>query len=503
MRNYLRKILFFTSFLIQYLEANNINSHTFFTVRPQWQSDMPEKISFFHNNLFNDYGSAFEVAVFGGRSTNSTDLAKYYLPFNSCSLQVAEAKLNNDDNIWQVDPEAKRENVIAQNINIATKEGTFSSIVTLNPRQTVYGIGLDYKQRLGSKWWLEISMPIERVHNTLDFKETIINDGGGVKLIDGTDTPEMGLDNSSVVANATQAFTQKSWNYGRMCNQQARWGLADIELKLGLISCTCDIMRASSYAGLLFPTGNKPKGHVVFEEIVGNNRHFGFMFGQNIGIDFGRRAGFDFSVELDLNSTYLFSNTQTRSIDPYDKSFGRYLATYSSSEQAAAAASSGDVYTGTSGINVFTKRVTVCPRGFIDINTGLVFKRSAFAAELGFNIYARQSEHVSLKDCLVDGIAIKDIAGSGITNPTRGINTLISNAQEAYSADAYTTNEIHSRGLNLESASHPATIANILYASLGYKGDHSFLNFGGSYEHGHVNTTLKRWLGWGKIGLTF
>ena len=502
MKKHIRKIVFLASFSIQLLDANNITSHTFFTVRPQWQSDMPEKISFFHNNLFNDYGSAFEIAVFGGRSTNSKDLAKYYLPFNSCSLQVAEAKPNYA-NIYQVDPEAKHENVIAQNINIATKNENFLSVVTLSPHQTVYGIGLDYKQRLGSKWWLEISAPIERVHNTLDFKETIINDGGGVALIDGTDTPQIGLDNSAVVANASQAFTQPNWNYGRMCNQQARWGLADIELKLGLISCTCDSMRASSYAGVLFPTGNKPKAHVVFEQIVGNNRHFGFMFGQNIGIDFGCRAGFDFSVEVDLNSTYLFSNTQTRSIDPFDKSFGRYLATYSSSEQAAAADTDENIYTGTSGVNVFTKRVTVSPRGLIDINSAFVFKRSKFAAELGFNIYARQSEKICLKDCLMDGIAIKDISGEGITNPTRGINTLISNLQQAYSAEAYAANEIHSRGLNLESASHPATIANILYASLGYKGNNSFMNFGGSYEHGHVNTTLKRWLGWGKIGLTF
>lgn len=490
-------------FCAHYVQANDVTSHTFFNVRPQWQSDMPEKISFFHNRIFQEKDRAIEVGLFGSTSVNPKGLIKYFLPFNSCALLVAEAQKDPISNTFFLDQEQKGENIIAQNINIATKNKNFVSIVRFNAHQTVYGLGIDFKQRLGDHWWLEISAPLERVHNVLGFKEEIINDGGGVAVIDGTDVPLTGLDNSPVVANATQAFSQPNWNYGRMVKQDPLWGIADIELKIGLISCSSDDFRASSYAGVLFPTGNKPRGHVVFEEIIGNTRFFGFMFGQNIGINFGCRYGFDFSVELDMNSTYLFSNTQTRSFDPFDKSFGRYLAMYGSNEQAAVAATNSYVYTGTSGINLFTRRVEVQPRGSIDINSALVFERSKFISELGFNVWARQGEKVTLKNCCIGDIAIKDIAGMGVTNPTRGINTVLSNDAQSYSLENYEQNRVTPASLNLDSAAHPATLANILYASIGYKSSWSILNVGGSYEHGHINTTLRRWLGWGKIVMTF
>ena len=479
--------------------ANNSTSHTFFTVRPQWRSDSPEKIAFFHNNLFLEKRTLFQVSVFGGKSTNSSGLARYFLPFNACQLHVAEAQFDSNGKA-SLTPEQKNENLIAENINILTNNGDFYSIVSFQPEQNVVGIGLDFKQRLGKKWWLELSAPIERIHNTMGMREQIINNGGGVNIDSNTQSIAIGLDNSPVAGNATEAFKQKSWYFGKIVDQDAKWGLADIEAKIGLLFLHTENYRFNGYAGILIPTGNKPEGRYVFEQIIGNNKHFGFMFGDNIGLSYTTKHNFNLSLELDGNCTYLFKNTQVRSFDPVDKSFGRYLSLYSSREQAALASDEGLNNSGSSGINFFTGCVTVKPRGSVNLNTAFCVEKCGYATEFGFNIYARQVEKVSLASKFPSELAIKELFGDGATNPTRGINTIVRNEDGAY-PEGY--KPLTCQDINMDSAAHPALISNTVYASLGYKGDHAFLNTGGSYEHDVLNTSLNRWLVWTKIGLTF
>ncbi len=283
-----------------FIYPNNSTSHTFFTVRPQWRSDSPEKIAFFHNNLFLEKRTLFQASVLGGKSTNSSGLAHYFLPFNACKLHVAEAKIDSNGRAT-LEPEQKNENLIAQNINILTNNGNFYSILSFKPEQNVLGIGLDFKQRLGKKWWLELSAPIQRIHNNMNMKEEIINNGGGVKIDSTTNTVAIGLDNSPVVATGTEAFQQKSWRYGKIVEHKAKWGLADIEAKIGLLFLNTENYRFNGYAGILIPTGNKPEGRYIFEEIVGNNKHVGFMFGDNIGLSYTSKYNFNLSLELDGN----------------------------------------------------------------------------------------------------------------------------------------------------------------------------------------------------------
>ena len=73
-----------------------------------------------------------------------------------------------------------------------------------------------------------------------------------------------------------QAFAQKGWRFGRITPEKhKKWGVADIELKIGYNSCACDTYTMNSYVGLIVPTGTRVRARYVFEPIVGNNRHFG------------------------------------------------------------------------------------------------------------------------------------------------------------------------------------------------------------------------------------
>ena len=148
-----------------------------------------------------------------------------------------------------------------------------------------------YKQTLSHKcngevgFWFEGSLPIERVQNHVILTEIIENDGGGPALNpDGT--VQIGLDNSPRVDSMTAAFAQCNWSYGRIPNRKiTKWGVADIELKIGYNSIDCEACGMNSYLGIVVPTGTRVRGKVLFEPIVGNNHHLGVMIGNSMSVE--------------------------------------------------------------------------------------------------------------------------------------------------------------------------------------------------------------------------
>ena len=486
----------------------NIKGHTFFTVRPQFQSAMPEKESFFRNNRMemreDGWGSAFQAVVFGGKSVKSRDLAAYFLPScaSSSCLNVMEfdeflSPLISQDNNPDKDVEAR-------NFNIDSIDGTFASKVCFCPKQSVIGVGLDWKQAFCRRengcvtYWGEISFPIVRVENTMGLTEDVTNEGGG------PDTTAVGLDGAPRVANMTDAFRQSTWKYGKINSncKMTKTRIADIELKVGWDSCSMDCCHLEGYLGLVIPTGNRPKGEFVFEPIVGNNRHFGFMYGSNLGFDLWNCDDHKIVLEVDWNGRWLFRNHQTRSFDLCDKSWGRYQAVYATVEDAQAAFDTGNPDSGTSGINIFTHCVKVSPRFANTFNTAFVYTHCSFMAELGWNFYARQAEKVEL-DCWASTAQVKDISGAGLTNTAATI-------RNNYPASGIPVTEFQALALSdldLNSAAHPAVLSHIIYGAVGYNWDDrcypTFLGLGASYEFSHVNTALTRWTLWGKAGISF
>ena len=486
-------------------DTENVRGHTFFSVRPQFQSATPERESFFRNDRMTmrdcGWGSAFQAVIFGGKSTRGKDLGAFFLPGcgNSNCINVLEfdpgTVLSQDNNTLK--------DVEARNFNIETVDGTFASKVCFCPKQSVVGVGFVWKQALcyrdngGVRFWGEISLPVVRVENTMGLRETVTNDGGGA-------VDEVGLDGAPRVANMTAAFRQSNWKYGKInagCDMR-KTRVADIELKLGWNSCASELCHVEAYAGIVIPTGNRPKGEFVFEPIVGNNRHFGVMWGYNLGYELWNCEDHKIIVELDLNGRWLFRNHQTRSFDLCDKSWGRYLETYANIEDAQAAATAGDLNSGTSGINVFTQCVKVSPRFANNFNTAFVYTHCDFMAELGWNFFARQREKVELQNW-AGAAQVKDIGGAGNTNTAR---TIKNNYPDSF-VDVADYQALALSDLNLDSAAHPAVLSHIIYGAIGYNWSDrcypTFIGLGASYEFAHVNTAISHWTVWGKAGISF
>lgn len=485
-----------------------VTSHTFFSVRPQYYTCLPIKESFFKKQLLDasedGCGCTFEVVPFGGRTTNSKRLAGFFTPGGKCCLNVLEAKdtvpTSLLDGLPDKDIEARH-----FNIETASTTNTFRSRICFRPRQTYAGVGLSYRHCITcsehnkAKYWIELSAPVINVKNRMGLCEEIIDNGGGP-------VAAVGLDDAPRVGNMTAAFKQANWLYGKIddsCDGMSKTALGDIEAMLGLNWQMTNCCFLSWYVGAVFPTGNKPNGQYVFQPIVGNNHHFGFMYGSTFEYDFWSCGDHELVMRWDANSRYLFRNHQIRSFDLQNKPWSRYMEMYSNPNQAAGAFAALNPDSGTSGINIMTQCVKVFPRFNATMTTALSYRCRCWLAEAGYNFFARQAEKVELANQWTTNPALKSLAGAGTTTVAR---TIKDNFQDCF-FDFADYHPFTVCDLDLESAAHPAVLSHLIYATAGYNWYEccypTTLAIGGSYEFGDTNAQLERWTVWGKCVIAF
>lgn len=541
MRNKIKVSLLFLA-VGQCAQANNAfdpNSHTFLTVRPEFQMASPERVAGFRDRALArecGFGGAFQIVPFGGRSVQSKDIGEYFAFNNKNTLIVAEDAAPGatvDAGGIGATPNFRDINAIHFNIQSVTRN--FKSEITFKPRRTVAGVGLEWRQYLhgrdacDKKWWLDISTPITYVRTNMNLSEKITTTQNPIQFLTvngvvATNTSMeqafkglKGLVRQDVSGTAPAAtLTGSAWQFGKIDGSRKTTRAGDIEIRLGYDYGCTECWHAEGYIGGVIPAGNRPKYEYVFEPIVGHNFHGGLQWGAAVGWELWSSCDRYLHMELATNGRYSFQNKQTRAIDVTGKSWSRYMAVYRSYADAASQAAQD-------GINVFTRKVKVDPRYQKDINSALVYTSGGFQGELGYNFWARATEKVSLNEPFETGITFADVGDySSLVNGVASVlpafvagtvnravtikenfalaGTLVANAS-AYNLLALTEDD-----LNFYSAATPAAITNTFYASLGYRWDNLCypvaLNVGGSYEVASERSALSRWLVWGKLALS-
>lgn len=501
---------------------------TTLAIHPLFVSQQPEMVSSFRSDRNqtreNGHGGAFQAVLFGSRTTNGDDLARYFFFDGQESLKVAE--------VGPVAGQAGfgKQNLLAQDFNIFTVNGDFESVITISPQQSVIGLGLHERHSFWRSherargFWLSVSTSIQHVKNDMNFCEFVANDGGGANE----------AANDVVVANMTEAFAQPAWLYGKICanSSMKKTGLADIEFKLGYEWLQHEPAHMESYLGLIIPTGNRNEGEYVFEPIVGRGKYFGLMFGSSLGLEIWNSTDGDKNIRFELanHTEFLFHRDQKRSFDLKYRPWSRYLPVYATQEEAAeAAALTNPLHAqnmSTPGINVFTQEVQVTPGLTHDINTAFVFTCRRFQAEVGYNFLAKRAEKVELDCPWKPVVALKHFLGAGQTNPIRTINGNAYYEQFVLSINDtvtppvpgiqlipvilanFETAVIQATDLDLNSAATPAILTNTLYGTLGfhlYEREYPlFGNVGGSFTFSKNNDAVpRRWVIWAKMGVSF
>ncbi|MFC1870672.1 hypothetical protein ACFLXW_00205 [Candidatus Dependentiae bacterium] len=495
-----------------------------------FQSASPEKVSGFRSDRLHDredgwHGTA-EVALFGGKTTNEYELARYFFPF--CKTDLVAGFYNTIDGDIALPTSSNPINLLSIHFNVLTQNSTlFKSKISIRPEQSVVGAGFQWRKSIGMNddqtrgFFTSVSFPIQRVSNNLNFKEKILNDGGGVITAATLNPPYF-----KPVANMTEAFQQDAWDFGKIkIGSQSKTGVADIEFKVGYEWIQEEPFHLESYLGMVIPTGNKPNSQFIFEPIVGNGRHWGITFGNSLGIQIWEDQAHDRQLRMEYagHTQYLFRNTQCRSLDLVCKPWSRYMKMYRNQDDAITASTISDgigTFTiPTPGINILTLPLKVRPGFSHNMTTAGVFLSKNWRVEGGYNLYCRQSECVQLACPWQQGPAIIGRAGEaqGSTNPVRDItgnarldlidpNTTAGEFPRMALGD-YKYNMITEDDLDLVSASSPSIITHTVYAAGGYTFDcdyPTFFTVGGSYEFNQNNNAApERWALWGKLGLSF
>jgi len=518
-------------------------SKTFFTTRMQFQVASPELLSSWRGQQGLDDDecsrSTFQALVFGGKSTQATKLGRYFMPF--CSATAATTSVDAPTN----------NQLFVQNFNIASVQFSspainalfptpglvdpFSSIVSVKPQQSIVALGLTYQYNFcwhSMPYWLRINAPIMHVRNSMNLCESVLTTSVySLAPVPGTNLVDQ-------QPNMQSALSQCQWLYGKIDNKiHAQTKLAFIQIQCGELVLDSDCYYFSPYLGVTIPTGTTPKGEYVFEPVAGNGNHWGLFWGFTSEMLFGDIwfDAFEFGGAIDLNMEYLFKKTQRRSFDLKNSPWSRYNELYANAAQAnevradflaGTLSQLQAIFIATPGINLLTQKVSVNPGFNLTANLALTLVQkcsTGFNGEVGYNFYAKQAECLSLacKNFNADQAALKDQVGTGFANQIRTIteNTLTNEATTANliingqlntagAMASYQRSIIQPSDLDLSSAAHPATLSNIVYGVVGYHWDSCSnpmaVSLGASYEFSlATNTTLNRWLLWGRWGISF
>ena len=484
-------------------ECKDVFGHTFFYVRPVFQSFMPERITMFRDAATarcDEYAwdGAFQFVGFGGRSTNrdGKELARFFFPCPKDELFVStQDELTRDIDAAQF---------FINYVDGGTAPGFFKSTIAIRPRQTFGGLGITWRQHLASRcacekpWWFSVSGPILHVKNKVRLEESNV-------MMVGTPAANTPANMVAAFQGNTLLPTGTTMAFGLINDEEktSRTRLGDVEVKLGYEWINDECYHYSGYAGILIPAGNRPKGIKVFEPIIGHNFHFGFLLGAEMGFEVWGDCDRSFRIEYDIDARYFLSKTETRAFDLKNRGWSRYMRAYR--DQA-------DVTSQTTvpGINIFTQPMKISPRWAVNLTTGFIYDHCNFRGEIGWNVYAHQAEKAKLDEPWQEGPAIAQL--NSLTGEGDGTVDLLGNIARQcsegvnYVATGDNRTVIKVSDINLCSATMPAALSNLVYGSLGYRWDEwcypAFVGFGASYEWGAVNTVLDRWLVWLKLGFS-
>jgi len=137
-----------------------------------------------------------------------------------------------------------------------------------------------------------------------------------------------GIQTSTIAGSKIQPLKCSKWApFDCNCPGLHKTRPADLEMVAGWNFVCCEDRHFGINFRASAPTGNKPKGHFLFEPIVGNGHHWEVGGGLSMHKTAWRHNDSDasFGVYLDANITHLLNTCQTRSFDLCGKPNSRYM----------------------------------------------------------------------------------------------------------------------------------------------------------------------------------
>ena len=367
-------------------------------------------------------------------------------------------------------------NINPEWIDLSSTNGleNYASSVTFDPQLMMYGALLHcYKQF--EKVFFDVRTALIKCRTIVSIDERG-GDNGGLQGPNGDD-----------IYNAYDAFTNSSWNYGKIGKSNELVGFENIQVEFGssteMSSFASEHCKKyfAGFALLEIPTGSGTTAEWLFEPQAGTN-HWGF----GAGADFMIVADNGFSLVLGGNYRYLIANWETRSFDlTANGQWSRYLGLELLSTIP------GPAIEPLPGINLFTQDALIEGRSQITTYARLQKRFEACLFELSYNFFYTQKETINLIDDIATGYGIWDVYSEG------GVTTA-STATISQSYPYEDTNPVMlvTSDLNLLSGAAGAWMSNSVAARLQRVKENYTYGVGADIDLAHSQQAISTWSVW-------
>lgn len=203
-----------------------------------------------------------------------------------------------------------------------------------------------------------------------------------------------------VPAGVNMTRTNNLFNF----NPCGKWGLADIPLWLGYDFCKSDANHLGAYLKFVIPTGTQVDEcfvQNVFNNFIGNGRHFEFGIGLSAHTNFWVCDESSFGLYGDAYITHVFGATQTRTFDLPGLPMSRYALVYNVTGAEGALAAGKIQALG--DVNVIDTTVTAAAHGEVVLD--LIWACKNFEAGIGYSYKGQSAEKGDCSPCSSEGSA--------------------------------------------------------------------------------------------------
>jgi hypothetical protein len=398
-------------------------------------------------------------------------LSSYFNINHKCFMNVQENGSGDIDSLW---------------FEVISSPDTFySSRLSFSPKQQTYGAMLYFAWMLPRDFALTFNTAFIKRKNNIHICESNINSAD--------------LGQVPGFATVTQALASSSFCYGRVCGDQSKAGVDDLQIKIlkNFTMLDDESLFWDLYALVGVPTGHGSKAHYLFEPLVGS-KHAQFGLGFNIEKSFDMYYCDHFSLYGEFKWRYGFKGKETRSFDMTPNGqWSRYMLFTTPTSPA-------DPFF---AINNLTFKAQVTPRSSFDVLVAAHSERRGFSFEVGYNFWYRQAERVCPCICLpevgiADLVGIAEFADPITTSSMATISEGVYPNEFQMPRDAsYTL--VTAGNINACSGAQPASSTNGVFGSFGYQYDRFYVGLNVSYENAANRNSASIVSAWANIDVCF
>lgn len=472
----MHKYLYLLCALIGTLHADlDQGGHTHYSLR-QYDTGLGREQSLWHTHTTTDIGNergiSLQAVPFISFATNTAALARHFCHNATQALTIASDRLVQHSETTLPYHALKH--------NTADTPAEESAIITLDPSLTVAGATLSlFHDAAATQPGLSclFTVPVFYIDAHIDHSGSTAT-----------------MNNYFAGAFSQDAPLQENLSAGQLGGQH--------HFKLGPVSgqLTYNVVEsARSFAGgtLGFSFGfNKTstQKHLLSGQSIANDGHKIFL-GFDAGTTMLERDSFRAELMISARYGYLFSCRQNRILGVMEDDGSTPVhSPYLLGAQKGVR--------GTFPLaNVLQREVTRWGNHQLETNMMAAFTWRAWTANIGYNLFARRAEAISVTEWPEDQYAI--------TYPTYDTSTAFANIATTGGVDDILLNHrfISHDMLNLDTPATPAQVSATVFASAGYNGTFKslpvLLGLGASYEHSFVDASPSMMTIWGKVGVSF